>query len=292
MNTTSLLRAALGASVLLAGVSSHAQTYTYQRVSASPSLITVADEVTDDGRISGYTTDYIHIHGFVDTAGTFAAITIPGYTTAQVTAINGSTLYGIVNENSGFSMTSNGSVTILRPPNFAALPGGVNGAGILVGQGQVAQGNNPAFLLQNGTYKGFLYPGSNVTNFVAINNLAVIAGTWNINGGPLQSFVLKDSQTTPIAFPGAYSTVVTGINDAGEIIGWYLPVAQAPPVMFRYDGASYTSIADPPNSYACFPRHVNNHGDFVGTCADNTTKQTYSFLATPVETKEIALPPQ
>lgn len=292
MTTDSILRTALGASVLLAGVASQAQTYTYEKISSSPNLITVAAELTDDGRIGGYTTDYIHLHGFVYNAGTFSQIKVPGYTTVQVTAISGSTIYGVVNENSGFSMTSNGNVTILRPPNFAALPNGVNGKGVLVGQGQVAQGNNPAFVLQNGTYKSFLYPGSNVTNFVAINNLNVIAGTWNKNGGPLQSFLLKNGETTSVAFPSAYSTIVTGINDAGEIIGWYLPVAQAAPVMFRYDGSLYTEIPTPANSYACFPRHINNHGDFVGTCADSTTQQTYSFLATPVEATEIVLPPQ
>ena len=291
MNITPILRAGLTAGVL-AGVASQAQTYTYQRISVSPNVQTFALEVTDDGRIGGWTTDYIHVNGFVDNAGTSSSIKIPSYNETQVTAINGGTTYGIANANTGFTLDSKGNVTLLRPPSFAALPNGANGKGVVVGQAQVAQGNQPAFVLQNGAYQSFLFPGSNVTGFVAVNNLNVIVGTWNVNGGPLQSFELKNGQTTPILFPSAYSTIVTGINDAGEVIGWYQAVPQAAPTMFQYDGSSYTQIIPPANSYACTSRHVNNAGEFVGTCADSTTKQTYSFLASPVETKTVVLPPQ
>ena len=292
MNTQSLLRASLTAGILLTAVGSQAQTYLYQKISASPNVQTFALEVTDDGRIGGWTTDYIHVNGFVDNAGTFTTTKIPSYSETQVTAINGGTIYGIANANSGFSISSTGTVSILRPPSFAALPNGANGKGVVVGQAQTSQGNQPAFVLQNGTYQSFLFPGSNVTNFVAVNNLDVIAGTWNVNGGPLQSFELKNGETTPIVFPSAYSTIVTGINDAGEVIGWYQAVPQAAPTMFLYDGTSYFQIVPPANSYACTTRHLNNAGDFVGTCSDNTTKQQYSFLATPAEVKTVVLPPQ
>ena len=292
MNNIQTLRTALTAGVLLAGVASQAQTYTFSKISASPNVETFALELTDDGRIGGWSTDYIHVNGFVDSTGTFSTITIPSYSETQVTAIHGGTTYGIANANTGFFLDSKGNITILRPPNFAALPNGANGTGVVVGQTQVAQGNQPGFVLQNGTYQTFLFPGSNVTNFVAVNNLNVIAGTWKVNGGPLQSFELSKGQTTPVVFPGAYSTIVTGINDAGEVIGWYQPVPQAAPVMFLYNGASYTEIVPPANSYACTPRHLNDAGAFVGTCADNTTKQVYSFLAAPVENKAVELPPQ
>ena len=70
MNTQSLLRASLTAGILLTAVGSQAQTYLYQKISASPNVQTFALEVTDDGRIGGWTTDYIHVNGFVDNAGT------------------------------------------------------------------------------------------------------------------------------------------------------------------------------------------------------------------------------
>ena len=292
MRTHQLLHVSLTAGILLAGFTSQAQTYTYEKISSSPNVQTFALEVTDDGRIGGWTTDYIHVNGFLDNGGMFSAMKIPSYNETQITAINGGTTYGIANANTGFSISSNGNVTILRPPSFAALPNGANGKGVVVGQTLLSQGNQPAFVLQSGVYQSFLYPGSNITNFVAVNNLNVIAGTWNVNGGPLQSFELKNGQTKTIVFPGAYSTIVTGINDAGEIIGWYEPTAHAAPIMFQYDGTSYTKIAPPLNSYACTPRHMNNPGSFVGTCSDNTTKQTYSFLATPVENNAILLPSQ
>ncbi len=292
MKSISLLRTAFSTGILLAGISSQAQTYTYERVTDPTSPVTIALELTDDGRIGGWLTDYIHVNGFVDNAGTFTTVKIPNYVEAQVMAINGSTTYGIVNGNTGFSLSAKGSVSIFRPSGYAALPNGANIKGVVVGTTQVAQGNQPAFLLQNGAYQTYLYPNSNVTSFVAINDLNVIAGTWNKTGGPLQSFLLKNGQITPVRFPGAYSTVVTGINNAGEVLGWTQLVAQGPPVMFRFDGTAYTEVPFPPNAYACTPRHVNNLGAFVGTCADNTTKQIFSFVATPMANEPVTLPSQ
>ena len=141
-------------------------------------------------------------------------------------------------------------------------------------------------------YKTYSVPGSYDTSFNAINDQGAIVGTWNKRGAALQSFKLFDGQLSPILFPGSYSTIATGINDAGEIVGWYYKTANGPLGLFRFDGTSYTDIATPANSYACIARHINNVGEFVGSCSDSTTFQNFSFVATPQESNEVVLPPQ
>ncbi len=294
MRSTSILCSALTSAAMLAGAAAHAQTqFTYQKISVPNAFWTIALDVTDDGRVSGWTTDFIHVNGFVESNSVYSPVNVPGFSATQVTAINGSTLYGVVNENLGFSLDAKGNVTVLKGSNFGPLPNGVNKNGVVVGKTQVFQGNQPAFLLQNGTYQTYLAPSSNVTSFNAINDQGVIVGTANKNGGPLSSFKLQGGEQTPIVFPGAYSTIVTGIDDAGETVGWYSATPQAAPQIFFYDGKSYSTVPNPPNAYACTGvGHLNNLRQFVVSCGDQQTGQQVSFLATPAEGTSITLPQQ
>ena len=285
MKTASLLYSlAVGAS-MLAPAAAQAQTqYSYQKINAFNAYWTVATEVTDDSRVGGWTTNFMGpIPGFVESNGSYTAVTLPGYNELEVRAINGSTLYGVVNANTGFAVDAKGNATFLKGPNFSALPNGVNKLGVVVGEARNAQGNQPAFLLQNGTYQTYLVSGSNVTRFVAINNTGAIVGTYNKTGGPLASFQLHNGQQTPVQFPGAYSTVVTGLNDAGQMIGWYLPTAGGAVQTFFYNGTTYSTIPNAPNSTSCQSAHLNNLGQFVTGCSDQQTGQLVSFLATPVK---------
>ncbi len=287
-----LSRAAVIGTVALASLAAHAQTYTYQKFSAGAGLFTYALDITDDGHVGGWDTDFAtRTSGFIYQGGNLVNVPVSGSNSVQVTAIHGTTLYGT--ENSlGFSMDGNGKITLLKLPSGAsAIPSAVNSKSALVGtyQYQQVQGS---FLLQNGTYQTYSVPGADVTSFNAINNQGVIVGTWNKKGALLNSFKLVNGQLSSIAYPGAYSTIATGINDAGEIVGWYYVTAKGPLALFRYDGTTYTNIPTPSNSYACIARHINNAGQFVGSCADSATSQVFSFVATPTGTQQVVLPQQ
>ncbi len=291
MKATSTLCSVVAAASMLAPAASQAQTqYTFQKIAVPNAFWTFAADVTDDGRVSGFTTDLVHENGFTESNGAYSQVNVPGYSAVQVTAVNGTATYGVVNDNSGFSLDAAGKVTILRTSTFAALPNGVNAKGIVIGRTKVYQGNQPAFLLQNGTYQTYLAPGSSVTSFVAINNGGVIVGTSNKNG--VSSFELRNGQQTAVAFPGAYSTNVTGLNDAGEMIGYYLPTSQGPSQVFLYDGKAYNTVPNAPNTVNCGTGHLNNLGQFVESCTDRQTQQVVSFLATPTASASVVLPQQ
>lgn len=289
---TFLSRAAVTGSLVFAGVVGHAQTYSYQKFSVSSNVFTHALDISDAGRVVGWDTDYVHVYGFIEQGGVAMNVPVAGASSVQLTATQGSTLYGIEN-GLGFSMDAKGTVSLLKIAlNITALPNAANSNAVVVGTYQSQMVHQGSFILQNGVYKTYSVPGSYDTSFNAINNGGVIVGTWNARGAALQSFKLANGQLSPILFPGSYSTIATGINDAGEIVGWYYKTANGPLGLFRYDGKSYTDITTPANSYACVARHINNVGEFVGECTDKTTYQTYSFVATPQQSSGIVLPPQ
>ena len=260
MKNIATLCAALTSAFLLTGALSQAQTptYNYQKVSYPATYATFATAIADDGRVVGWYTDFVHVNGFLDKNGTYSTIQSPSINVLSVTAISGSTLYGS-SAYFGFSVDAQGNFTALKTPDgFGAFPSAANAKGVVVGevQGKIAK----AFVLQNGVYKTFTAPGSDVTSFASVNDQGAIVGTWAKKGNPTQSFELVNGQMTPIFFPGSYSTIVTGINDAGEMVGWYYKTAQGPLGLFSYNGTSYTDIETPPNSYACMSGNMNNLG--------------------------------
>ena len=285
-------RTAVAGSLALASLAVHAQTYTYQKFSAGPQLFTFALDIAPSGEVVGYDTDYAtKVNGFVELNGTLTNVSVNGSRDVTFTAIQGSTLYGTEN-GLGFSMNAQGTVTLLNLPSGpSAIPSGVNAKGVIVGTYQTQSGTG-SFVRQNGTYTTYSYPGAAITSFRAINSKGAIVGTWNNQGTKLQSFELVNGKLSTIAYPGAYSTIATGINDSGEIVGWYYVTSNGPLALFRYDGTTYTNIPTPANAYACTAGHVNNSGDFVGSCADSTTGVDFGFIATPSGSTEIVLPAQ
>ncbi len=285
-------RTAIAGSFALASLAVHAQTYTYQKFSAGPQFFTFALDISNSGEVVGYDTDYAtKVNGFVEQNGTLMNVSVNGSKDVTLTAIQGNTLYGTEN-GLGFSMNAQGTVTLLKLPSGpSAIPSGVNGKGVIVGTYQTQSGTS-SFIRQNGTYTTYSYPGAAITSFRAINSKGAIVGTWNNQGTKLQSFELVNGKLSTIAYPGAYSTIATGINDSGEIVGWYYVTSNGPLALFRYDGTTYTNIPTPANSYACTAGHVNNSGDFVGSCADSITGMDFGFVATPSENTEIVLPAQ
>ena len=291
MNSFLSLTTVAGALVLTT-LAAHAQTYTFQKFSAGPGLFTYALDISNSGQVVGWDSNYAtSVSGFVEQGGVSMNVPVSGSKDVELTAIQGSTFYGTEN-NLGFSMDGKGVITLLKlPSGVSAIPSAVNAKGVVVGtyQTQTVQGS---FILKNGIYRTYSVPGADVTSFNAINDKGVIVGTWNKQGAALQSFSLIKGQLSPIRFPGSYSTIATGINDAGEIVGWYYETANGPLALFRYDGSTYTNIPTPANSYACTARHINNAGEFVGSCTDRTTFEVYSFVATPSGSDEVVLPPQ
>jgi hypothetical protein len=80
-----------------------------------------------------------------------------------------------------------------------------------------------AFLLQNGTFAPFDFPGAASTQAWDMNPVGAIVGSYsNSSGG--HGFLLENGTFTSIDFSGVgphITTAARGINPRGDIVGWY-----------------------------------------------------------------------
>jgi hypothetical protein len=76
------------------------------------------------------------------------------------------------------------------------------------------------FLYQNGTYYGYIVPGSTSTDIARIYGRTIVGGyqdsSWLTHG-----FLLNGQTLTTLDFPGSKVTMVTGISGS-TTAGWYL----------------------------------------------------------------------
>jgi probable HAF family extracellular repeat protein len=118
-------------------------------------------------------------HGFVDTAGTFTKIDVPGAIFTRA--------YGISDAGKvvGYS-----------------LDGGLHG-----------------FLYAAGSFTTIDVPSANYTLAYGINNPGQIVGQYEDSSRRGHGFLDTSGSFTTIDVPGAMNTIAYGINDVGQIVG-------------------------------------------------------------------------
>jgi len=137
------------------------------------------------GQIVGIFSNSTGNHGFVDTAGTFTTINVPGAL--------GTNAFGI------------------------------NAAGQIVGQFNVSPGTH-GFLDTAGTFTTIDVPGAfpGSTSAQGINDAGQIVGGFSDStGGNGHGFLDTAGTFTTIDAPGAGFTISEGINPAGQIVGYF-----------------------------------------------------------------------
>jgi hypothetical protein len=156
-------------------------------------------------------------------------IIVPGADSVGAAGINnagsivGSAIYS--GDNQGFVQpdpTGQGSVEIKYPGAHVTSPYKINDTpglqppGTIVGFYQTSQPTqNHAFVLVNGVYTTFDFPGAKDTVYTGINELDDISGDYTDSGS--QEHGLLDSLS--LDYPGASNTEVLGVSDSGEIVG-------------------------------------------------------------------------
>jgi hypothetical protein len=124
---------------------------------------------------------------------------------------------------------ASGHYLALHPPGaVTAMATGINQPGDITGVETLASGLTEGWLLRNGTYSQFLYPGASSTQAFAINHSAVVVGSYVDSAGTHGFILTKPGNPSgqswqSIDEPNAVgTTVVTSINDHDAISGWYV----------------------------------------------------------------------
>ena len=75
-----------------------------------------------------------------------------------------------------------------------------------------------------------------------MNKLGAIVGSYLDSGGKMHGFLYHGGAYATLNFPGASNTDALGINDAGQIVGWYLPSGSSVSQGFVYSNGQYSTI--------------------------------------------------
>lgn len=222
----------------------------------------------------------------------YDTVDVPGQPGSFLTSLNDSG-QAILDANSGqflYNPTS-GLTPLPNPPasspyfnNVAAY--GINNSGVAVGAGCNCTNANPngtiqqGFILQNGTYTFFSYPGASETVARGISSSGLVTGYDNVSGGFLYN--PANGTFTAIYPPGSVSPVVPyaqtsaanftpaqGITASGQIVGSTLLTANNPASNQFFSGYVYNQGS---NSYSTFQvagdstqaRGINDAGVITG----------------------------
>jgi len=160
--------------------------------------------------------------------------------------------------------------TLHLPGNSAGFDSieAINDIGAIVGS--IADANDQlsrAYLLFDGKFTPFKFPGSVLTTAHDISNHAQIVGEYTDRSGHLHGFVVHSGGFQTVDVPGKSNTVVEGINDLGDMVGVFvndtnLGFASS---FLRHNG-KFTAFsfpgADPGTTAAT---GINNSGVIVGS---------------------------
>lgn len=154
----------------------------------------------------------------------------------------------------------------INPPQFipvnvpgatATFVGGINNAGVMVGEYLVGQ-HGHCFVATNGKVTTIDKSGAYETSCSSINSSGAIVGTYYTTSLGPQAFLYQNGQFIDIG-PGT-NTFGSAINDAGQIVGEYEHGTTSDG--FLWDGSAY-QIIDVPGATDTAASGINNHGLIV-----------------------------
>jgi len=152
------------------------------------------------------------------------------------------------NQYHGFVYPQNGQCRVVDVPGATYTQiNGINRFGRLVGCYDGADGLIKGFLLKDGIFTTLSYPYAvpRPTFSNGINNRSQIVGRYYEYGGTAYGFLYENGKYTKLQYPSAYRTWTAGINNAGVIVGFYMPNRDARTKGFICRGAHYESVTHP-----------------------------------------------
>jgi len=198
---------------------------------------TFADRINNRGVVIGYLFQPSHLYkGFIFNNSLYTMLRIPlgwpgilplGILPADIND-KGVVVGNVLSLNSNLGTDSKGFIYYLGiywwllPPGYRTSSiKGINNKGMVVGDGEGANGLNKAFVYSGGKYIELFPEGSQKSFGSDINDNGDVAGTAFYSDG-VRGFLYRNGEYSEIAVPGWNDTFVTKINNSGIVIGYGL----------------------------------------------------------------------
>jgi hypothetical protein len=147
---------------------------------------------------------------------------------------------------------------------FGFAPGGR-----LVGSFYDTNNNLHGYIMRrNGTFRQLDVKGASGTQITAASAKGYLVQALEPQNAT-QSFLLSPAGTyTPIAVPNAHATAAWAMNDAGVVVGSYVPNGSTITAAFIDQGGKYTTYAQPNTSLTAY-YGINSKGVIAGSFQPN-----------------------
>jgi hypothetical protein len=179
---------------------------------------------------------------------------------------------GIVVPNNGFTLVLPNTFTAENFPGSAQTQVvGINSAGNTAGFYVDAAGISHGFTNSGGTFTTVDAPGTSFNQLLGINDSNVAAGysSTDPTGATNQRAYVEQGGTftyIDALLPSNQNSQATGVNNAGGIVGFFLPTSTTSDG-FLDVGGTITDLLFPGSTFTqAFG--INNHGDIVGLYVD------------------------
>jgi probable HAF family extracellular repeat protein len=152
--------------------------------------------------------------------------------------------------------------TVNVPGAKATVLGGINNAGVIVGQYEDKKEVVHCFMLVGSKVTTINHPNAVSDGCIHINSAGAIVGFWKNSAAVTTGFLYQNGKFTDIPGPsGAKSSVAYGINDSGQIVGYYTDSSGKIHGFLR-KGTTYT-ILNVPGAASTIATGINNAGNIV-----------------------------
>lgn len=148
------------------------------------------------------------------------------------------------------------------PGAIYTLPGGINNAGVIVGQYEDKNKVFHGYILKGRKLTTLDYPNatSTLANLPNYNGALMLVGWYTNSSNQTEGFLYKAGKYTAIPGPkGATASYADGINDKGEIVGGYTD-SSGVTHGFLLKGTTYTTLDVPGSSGYTVASAINNQG--------------------------------
>ena len=148
------------------------------------------------------------------------------------------------------------------PGAIATVLGGINDAGVIVGQYEDKKDVVHCFMLAGSKVTTINHPNAVSDGCIHINSAGAIVGSFKNSAGVTSGFSYQNGKFRNIPGPsGAKSSVAYGINDSGQIVGYYTD-SSGKYHGFLLTGAKY-SVLNVPGAASTIATGINKAGNIV-----------------------------